>query len=164
MRVDPTRVTLRLDPREARMEGITMHGGVAFDVPYMSEIVPGLWQGGCATGLVMPHFVQHHISLYPWEEYVVEHDLESQLQVEMYDSVAQGMDQVEVIAQWVDNCRQRGVVLVNCQAGLNRSSLVVARALMLEGMTADAAIGLLRARRSPACLCNPAFEAWLRHH
>jgi hypothetical protein len=29
-------------------------------------------------------------------------------------------------------------------------------------MTADAAIALLRERRSPAVLCNQAFERWLR--
>jgi hypothetical protein len=58
--------------------------------------------------------------------------------------------------------RKTGPCLVHCQAGLNRSSLVVARVLMLEGATADEAIGLLREKRSPACLCNPAFEEWLR--
>jgi protein-tyrosine phosphatase len=51
---------------------------------------------------------------------------------------------------------------VHCQAGLNRSSLVVGRALMLGGMTADDAIVLIRRKRSPACLSNPSFERWLR--
>jgi protein-tyrosine phosphatase len=52
-------------------------------------------------------------------------------------------------------------VLVHCQAGLNRSGVVVARALMADGMSAVEAVSLIRERRSPACLCNPAFERWL---
>jgi len=62
----------------------------------------------------------------------------------------------------VNACREDGPTLVHCQAGLNRSSLVAARALVLGGMTADDAIALIREKRSPACLCNPAFERWLR--
>jgi protein-tyrosine phosphatase len=42
------------------------------------------------------------------------------------------------------------------------SSLVTARALVLSGLTADEAIALIREKRSPACLCNPSFERWLR--
>ena len=52
-------------------------------------------------------------------------------------------------------------VLVHCQAGLNRSSLVAARALMFEGRPAVDAIAVVRKRRSPACLCNQAFEEYL---
>jgi hypothetical protein len=29
-------------------------------------------------------------------------------------------------------------------------------------MSADEAITLIREKRSPPCLCNPAFERWLR--
>jgi len=51
---------------------------------------------------------------------------------------------------------------VHCQVGLNRSSLVAARALVLSGEADPAgAVALLRARRSPACLCNETFESWL---
>jgi protein-tyrosine phosphatase len=52
--------------------------------------------------------------------------------------------------------------LVHCQAGLNRSGVVVAYALMLNGMSAAEAIARIRERRSPAVLCNPQFERWLR--
>jgi protein-tyrosine phosphatase len=62
----------------------------------------------------------------------------------------------------VNTCRQAAPTLVHCQAGLNRSSLVAARALVLDGMTPDNAITLIRAMRSPACLSNPSFERWLR--
>jgi protein-tyrosine phosphatase len=63
---------------------------------------------------------------------------------------------------WVNACRAAGPTLVHCQAGLNRSSLVIARALILSGMPSVAAIALIREKRSPACLSNPSFERWLR--
>jgi protein-tyrosine phosphatase len=50
---------------------------------------------------------------------------------------------------------------VHCQAGLNRSGLITARALMLRGMSATDAIQLLRKRRDPAVLCNAVFANWL---
>jgi protein-tyrosine phosphatase len=50
---------------------------------------------------------------------------------------------------------------VHCQAGLNRSGLVTALALILNGMSPERAIGLLRQKRTPLVLCNGAFEAWL---
>ena len=58
-------------------------------------------------------------------------------------------------------------VLVHCTEGLNRSGVVVARALMDMGMTAGEAIALVRRRRGPSvdgfpALSNPAFEEWLR--
>jgi hypothetical protein len=39
---------------------------------------------------------------------------------------------------------------------------VAGLALVRSGMTPDAAIALLREKRSPAVLCNPTFEQWLR--
>jgi Dual specificity phosphatase, catalytic domain len=57
-------------------------------------------------------------------------------------------------------------VLVHCTEGLNRSGVVVARALMDMGMTASDAIDLVRRRRGPSvdgfpALGNKAFEEWL---
>lgn len=160
---DPTRISLSVDPRERRMSGVALHGMTPFDVPYVSEIEGNLWQGGCQNGLVLPDEIQHVVSLYPWEHYTRAHEVRSMLSVRMYDSTEQGYEQVDAIARWVNTCRADGPTLVHCQAGLNRSSLVAARALMLmPGYSADTAIALIRERRSPACLCNPAFEEWLR--
>lgn len=159
--VDPTKIDLATDPRAQRMSGTAIHGDTPFDVPFVSEIAENLWQGGCATGLVLPDEIVHVISLYPWENYTVHHQVRSVLSVVMYDSEEQGFGQVDSIACWVNACRHDGPTLVHCQAGLNRSSLVAARALMLAGSTASDAIALLRERRSPACLCNNAFESWL---
>jgi excisionase family DNA binding protein len=150
------------DPRVRRIRDVTAHGNIPVDCAYITEIVPGLWQGGCVTGLVLPPDIVHLVSLYPWERYEIRHEMHSETYVRMYDSMSQGMDHVTHLAQWVNECRKDAPVLTHCQAGLNRSSLITATALMLEGMTAGEAIFLIRAKRSSACLCNPAFEEWLR--
>lgn len=159
---DPTAIELELDPLVYRMSGKAVHGDTPFDVPYVSELAHNLWQGGCATGLVLPKHIEHVVSLYPWENYTVSHTLQSFLVVRMYDSEEQGFTQVDAIAAWVNCCREQGPTLVHCQAGLNRSSLVAGRALTLSGQMSGAeAVALLREKRSSACLCNPAFAAWL---
>lgn len=165
--IDPTRIDIETDrsnPEQARMKGYAFHGDTPFDVPFISEIVPGLWQGGCETGLVLPRRIKHLVSLYPWERYTVNHQLASETYVRMLDSTDQGFDQVRAIASWVNTMRDTGQnVLVHCQAGLNRSSLVAATALVLNGdvESGSDAINLVRDKRSPACLCNPSFSEWV---
>jgi protein-tyrosine phosphatase len=61
----------------------------------------------------------------------------------------------------VNACRRRGPTLVHCTAGVNRSALIVAAALIQEGMDAAPAIALLRAKRGPDVLFNQNFERWL---
>lgn len=159
---DPTRIPIAFDPRSRRMVGVARHGMVPFDVPFISQVTDNLWQGGCQQGLILPTHINYILSLYPWERYEIQHKVRSEVYVRMYDGPDQALDQIEDLAHMVNKWRERGQVLVHCQAGLNRSSVVVARALMLGGMAADEAIALLRAQRSPACLCNPSFESWLR--
>lgn len=60
-------------------------------------------------------------------------------------------------ARWASGER----VLIRCQAGVNRSGLVMALVLMLEGYTAEAAIAVIRRQRSPFVLSNRHFEQWL---
>ena len=161
MSADPTRIDIDFDPREQRMRGRAYHGNTPFDVPYISQITDDLWTGGCTDGLVLPPEIAHVVSLYPWEAYTIKHELRSLLSVRMYDSEDQGFEQVNAIAAWVNVCRRDGPTLVHCQAGLNRSGLVAARALTLDGMSGSEAISLLREKRSPAVLCNRAFELWI---
>ena len=162
MNYDTGTIDIRVDPTRQRLTGRTNHGGLYFDIPYVSEIAPNLWQGGCQDGLVLPKFISHLLSLYMWEQYTVSHKLRTSHTVEMRDSVSQSMSQVDKWARWVNARRRTGPVLVHCQAGLNRSSLVVCRALMLDGWTANDAIYEVREKRSPACLCNDSFEQHLR--
>lgn len=159
---DPTAIPIRFDPTKQRMVGTARHGNTPFDVPFISELATRLWQGGCQNGLILPKFIDVVISLYPWERYTITNDAEL-IEVAMYDSEDQAFDQVDSLAMLVNKYRDDGKnVLVHCQAGLNRSSLIATRALMFDGMSADDAIKLIREKRSPACLCNPAFESHLR--
>jgi protein-tyrosine phosphatase len=52
-------------------------------------------------------------------------------------------------------------VLVRCQAGLNRSGLIMALVLIKEGYTAQDAIDLIRKQRGDWALCNSTFVKWL---
>ena len=146
------------DPLAVWQRGETVHGDLDYEVPYMTEIVPGLWQGGCANGLVLPDFIEHVVSLYPWERYVINMPLTSYMEVAMHDDCrAVDREQIEALARWVNVCRKTGPTLVHCQAGLNRSGLVVASALCLDGKGVYDTILHLRRIRSDAVLCNPRF-------
>lgn len=168
---DYSKIDIEFNPLHNYMRGRTAHGNMYFDVPFMSLIhsqidedgqeTNELWMGGCTDGLVLPKFIKNVISLYPWEQYTVNHALNSNLTVLMYDS--SDPDQVSVekitrIAHWVNEVLEEGPTLVHCQAGLNRSGMIVASSLVLRGWTAKEAIELLREQRSSACLCNPFFE------
>ncbi len=161
--IDHTAIPMNLDPIKKRMVGIAIHGNTPFDVPFISHISGGLYQGGCQEGLILPHNIDKVLSLYPWEQYYIDRKDVERVEVKMYDSEDQAFDQVDELADQVNEWLKQGYnVLVHCQAGLNRSSLVAARALMKQGLTSEAAINTLRTSRSPACLCNPSFESHLR--
>jgi len=161
--IDPTRIDIEFDPTVRRMIGVAYHGNKHFNVPFMSPIVDNLWTGGCQSGLILPEEIDHVVSLYPWEEYSASRPLHSKLAVRMYDSTDEAVnsEQVWQIAAWVNSCRSNGVTLVHCQAGLNRSNLIAAAALILDGVEPHEALALLREKRSHAVLCNPLFEEWV---
>jgi hypothetical protein len=72
--------------------------------------------------------------------------------------------QIEAVAEWVHQQWKAGDrVLIRCQAGMNRSSLVTALVLMREGMSADAAIEVIRKQRSVDCLSNQHFVEYLQN-
>jgi len=52
-------------------------------------------------------------------------------------------------------------VLIRCQAGLNRSGLVLALILIKDGKTAEEAIALIRKNRGEDALFNENFRTWL---
>jgi len=158
---DPSAIPLQLDPREQRMSGHAIHGDTPFDVPFVSQIEGNLWTGGCAANLVLPVEIEHVVSLYPWEQYTITREPRSFLLVWLRDADVPPVERLLPIARWINDCRKDAPTLVHCQAGLNRSGLVAALALILDGMDAQAAIALLREKRSPAVLCNAGFERWL---
>jgi hypothetical protein len=142
-----------------RIEGIARMGGIPFSVPIVSRVVGDLWQGGAPT--VLPSYFRHVLSLYPWARYAIPDGVEFRAERLLDSTDVPDPALLEELAAWVNDRRGRGPTLVHCQAGLNRSALVVALALIRDGRSPKHAIELLRAKRSPAVLCNPAFEAWL---
>lgn len=158
---DYTAIPMQVDPHQQRMRGTAVHGDTPFDVPIISHIEGNLYIGGCRNGLVLPDHIKHVVSLYPWESYRVEHGLHSQTAVVMYDDASGVNDTVLDIAEWAASRVLSGPTLIHCQAGLNRSGLIGALVLMLNGRTPTEAIDLIRTKRSPACLCNEAFVRYL---
>jgi protein-tyrosine phosphatase len=158
---DTGRVDIDFDPSQTRISGVTRHGNHHFDVPLISQIVGNLYQGGCPEDLMLPEFIENLVSLYADASYTPRHPLASNLSAPFHDTLDVDLTQVDSIARWVNSRCELGPTLVNCQLGLNRSALVVARALMLRGYCASDAISLIRTKRSPVCLCNPYFESWL---
>lgn len=167
---DPTRIDITFDPREYIMRGVATHGRTPFECPYISHVVGNLWQGGCANDMILPEDIVHVISLYRWEKYILHDGVRTHEQITAYDSSdttdglgGMSFEQIFATAQKVADCCADGPTLVHCQAGLNRSSLIAAVALILMGEveTGAEAVALLREKRSPAVLCNKAFEKWI---
>lgn len=133
-----------------------------FNAPLISHIEDNLYVGGCINGVRLDDDFQTVVSLYKWERYELGPDTE-RIEVEMYDAgEIPDVDQLHELAQIVSDALDRGgKVLVHCQAGLNRSNLVTALALIKRGRTAAEAMALLREKRSPVVLCNRAFSRWL---
>lgn len=149
-----------LDLTTRRVRGVTYWGRRPFDVTVITRVDAGnLWMGACPEP-VLPAYFTYVLNLYP--EHVYSTEAEIRL-VRLHDSeFLPRPELLEELAAWVNEKRHRGPTLVHCQMGLNRSALVVGLALIRAGMPADEAIRHLRAKRSPAVLCNPYFEEWLR--
>jgi hypothetical protein len=128
------------------------------------EVVPGLWQGDTTfdpwhvlalgydalfdlcgwdrgKGLEDLPYTFHHIDDAPWIN-----------DKETIDALAR---------QVADLVRGGKKVAVNCAAGLNRSGLLVARALIDLGHEPAQAVFLVRQARGPWALSNVAFAKYL---
>lgn len=137
-----------------------------------SEILPGLWMGGTAdndvtsrgTGepAITPAHFDTVVTLYAWASPVDWYVKE--IRLGFFDHSEVDLDEHDlahaVRAAYRDWKRGKRV-LVRCQAGWNRSGLIMALVLMLDGLSPDEAIDLLRERRSPFALCNSDFVSWL---
>jgi protein-tyrosine phosphatase len=134
-------------------------------VPRFSQIEEKLWMGGTPRGLAdqtLPVQFDFAVNLHPWEPYST-HAHQAVLMAWMQDApVIPDIKLIEHAADIVNQSIARGAtVLVHCQAGLNRSGLVTALALMKAGRSAEDAIGLLRSKRCAEVLCNKTFFEWL---
>ncbi|HEY6679097.1 MAG TPA: dual specificity protein phosphatase family protein [Actinomycetota bacterium] len=133
------------------------------------EVLPGLF---LSKKLVEPHDfaslgVDAIVALddceYTWSPPVPENHLYVHFPIDDADTVDPKTRQVaRLVADLVQGGHR---VLVHCVQGLNRSGIVVARALMLLGYSAAEAIDLVRLRRGLdegfGALGNERFVEWL---
>lgn len=132
-------------------------------LPLVSHIADNLYVGGCVNGVDVGDFFSHVFSMYRWEAYKVAPTTKVYT-VTMYDSgdLPDPREIDDLANRVVEALDAGGNVLVHCQAGINRSNLVAAAALMKKhGYTAEDAIALLRHKRSPHVLANQTFEKYL---
>lgn len=82
-------------------------------------------------------------------------DTEEGLDDETWARIKSAVD--EVVSRW----RQGQKVLIRCQAGYNRSGMMMSLVLMRLGYTADKAVHHVRWRRGRSVLVNPVFESYV---
>ena len=71
--------------------------------------------------------------------------------------------EIRQLADWLYSEWKSGKrVAGKCQAGWNRSSLIVALVLLRDGYSAEEAISLIREKRSPNALCNRYFVDYIK--
>ena len=150
---------------------------IDWDFPLWSEILEGLWLGGTDDFDTIDYEANIYggpreitksefdtvVTLYAWArpvDWFVE-----EMRYGFYDDDSShfGKKSLMRAAQFAHESWKSGKkVLVRCQAGINRSGLVMGIVLMLEGYSADEAINLMRTKRSSAVLINRSFEKYLR--
>lgn len=133
------------------------------DLALISHVEDNLYVGGCMNGVDLGDFFGYVFSMYKWEAYKVAPGTRVHT-VTMYDSHEGPLPaEIDDLAERVSNALDTGGnVLVHCQAGINRSNLVAAAALVRRGRTPDEAINLLRDKRHKAVLANSTFERFVR--
>lgn len=154
--------TLQANLKSHHIEDFAREGHIHFSCPLITPIDENFWQGGCIDGVNLSGYFKHIISLYPWERYEPGCELDSFIEVRLFDGpTVPDETQLFTLARYINFCREHGRTLVHCQAGLNRSGLLAGLALVLGGMEPQAAIAKLRESRTPAVLCNKKFSTWL---
>ena len=149
--------------------------GENFGAPFelWSEVLPGLWQGGTDdndwidSGRRRGQITKFDFdSVYTFfgganpVDYGVHETRFAFYDGDMQDFDVE-IDLVPIVEKAHADWKAGKKVLIRCQAGLNRSGLVMALVLMREGHAPREAIDLIRARRGDIALCNKTFENWL---
>lgn len=149
--------------------------GLADPANPVSEILPGLYQGGTLREQVIDQeqlLLKYHedprpydsvVTLFAWAApmgYGVEERRFGFPDGEIIDAY---IPHIESLAEWAHAEWASGQrVLVRCAGGMNRSGLVTALVLLRVGYSVDDAIELVRARRSASALTNTSFVAYLQ--
>ena len=144
-----------------------------------NEILPNLWQGGTDdfdiigdqtyaqpflrdVAYIKPEDFDTVVTLYQYANPVGW--LVKEYRYCVYDAGIDLLDKSELFATArfaYDEWKRGKKVLIRCQAGLNRSGLVMALVLMQDGYTAEEAIDLIRQKRNPYALFNKDFVRFL---
>lgn len=123
------------------------------------EIVPGLWMGG---DLRPPEGFDHVVSLCALGEAVAPGPQDQTCWFIDDADELPDLERLHVLARDIAERVAAGEqVLVRCQAGLNRSGLVVGAVLTQLGHDPDDALARIRDRRGAMALCNPTFATYL---
>ena len=138
-----------------------------------TEILPRLWQGGTAERDQL-HNSKHFSTATKDQPFTSVVTLDAQSQpvkwgvkeyrfgIEDGPIERQQIKDILKAADWAyEQWKAKEIVLIRCQAGANRSGLIMALVLMKDGWSAQKAIDHIRLRRSFA-LSNSAFVAWLK--
>ena len=83
----------------------------------------------------------------------------------LLDQRAASIEQMDQIAEWLDTALHGNArVAIHCMAGLGRSGMVAASYLTRTGMRADAAIALVRDKRSPRAVETAVQEKFVQDY
>lgn len=141
-----------------------LRGGGVVNIPLISHIHENFYLGGCIDNVDLGDYFSHVFSMYDAERYIVA-DTTQYHQYTMYDSVNMPIDveTVERVSDDVVSALTRGErTLLNCQAGINRSSMVGAITLVKWlGIRPSEAVMLLGEKRNPVILSNSVFREWV---
>jgi len=141
------------------------------------EVKPGLWLGGThdehdlrlqaryGSDLpqITPEEFQTIVTMYAWAmpaDWFVK-----ELRYGIYDGDMSDFDTTdlhELVSTAHRDWKAGKKVLIRCQAGINRSGLIMALVLIRDGMQPEEAIELMRQKRARSVLRNQTFENWLK--
>lgn len=134
-----------------------------------SEILPGLFMGGTADDDIIDvakplqnlgqiQEFDSVVTCYSWAQPMGWYVHENRFGFADGPIDEKTFTKVEELATWLHGEWKAGKkCLSRCQAGLNRSGILISLVLQKEGYTADAAISLIRTKRSPHALFNKDF-------
>jgi protein tyrosine phosphatase len=147
------------------------YGQAELREPLWSEVVEGLWQGGTADHDIHSQLKKPMITKKDFDTVITMYAYANpvdwfvrEIRYGVWDSNMKDFDVEELfdIVRVAHSDWKKGKkVLIRCQAGWNRSGLITALVLIREGMEAQKAINLIRAKRSSHALCNSTFATWL---
>lgn len=138
-----------------------------------SEILPGLFMGGTADDDIidvakpLQNLNQRQefdsvVTCYSWAQPMSWYVHENRFGFADGPMNEKTFAKVEELATWLHGEWKAGKkCLSRCQAGLNRSGILIGLVLQKEGFSAEEAITLIREKRSPNALFNQDFVSWL---